>query len=321
MRRIFKEVSMLSASLPASDGSSICVRVDEDRPEMMKALIIGPAGTPYENGAFEFDVWLPPSYPDKPPRIKLATTGGGRVRFNPNLYASGKVCLSLLGTWRGPGWDAKNGTLLQVLVSIQALIMVDRPYFNEPGYEAESSTAAGRAKSALYNRNVREATLRHAVADALRAPPPAFADVVKFHFRSRRLALRAQSERWLKDARRAARGDPSVRRFLIAEGGVLSSPRSLERAVEMVQAGFERMFPRRAAEGEAALSAAQRSRRRRREGAAGGGRTEGSDDEVRIVGVSRAERGPDAGRADASSGDASSGDAAATGADGVVDLT
>lgn len=32
----------------------------------------------------------------------LATTGGGKVRFNPNLYNNGKVCLSLLGTWSGP---------------------------------------------------------------------------------------------------------------------------------------------------------------------------------------------------------------------------
>ena len=46
------------------------------------------------------------------------------MRFNPNLYNCGKVCLSLLGTWAGPGWNPKTSTLLQVLVSIQSLIMV-----------------------------------------------------------------------------------------------------------------------------------------------------------------------------------------------------
>lgn len=46
-----------------------------------------------------------------------------------------QVCLSLLGTWSGPGWDAKTSTLLQVFLSIQSLILVDEPYFNEPGYE------------------------------------------------------------------------------------------------------------------------------------------------------------------------------------------
>jgi len=33
--------------------------------------------------------------------MNLTTTGNGAIRFNPNLYNWGKVCLSLLGTWRG----------------------------------------------------------------------------------------------------------------------------------------------------------------------------------------------------------------------------
>jgi baculoviral IAP repeat-containing protein 6 len=44
-------------------------------------------------------------------------TGGGAVRFNPNLYNCGKVCLSLLGTWtgkEGEGWNAEVSTALQV---------------------------------------------------------------------------------------------------------------------------------------------------------------------------------------------------------------
>lgn len=43
----------------------------------------------------------------------------------------GKVCLSLLGTWRGnsasENWTA-DSTLLQVFISIQALIFVGEPY-------------------------------------------------------------------------------------------------------------------------------------------------------------------------------------------------
>lgn len=47
-------------------------------------------------------------------QVKFLTTGGGRCRFNPNLYNCGKVCLSLLGTWSGPSWDPATSTLLQV---------------------------------------------------------------------------------------------------------------------------------------------------------------------------------------------------------------
>lgn len=63
-----------------------------------------------------------------------------------------KVCLSLLGTWQGPGWIAGQSTLLQVLISIQSLILCEEPYLNEPGMFAvpsycvvECSRQAGRA--------------------------------------------------------------------------------------------------------------------------------------------------------------------------------
>lgn len=89
MTRIASEITSLSTNLPVEAGSSIFVRVDEDRPDVIKALIVGPEGTPYENGMFEFDILLPLMYPQSPPQVKLVTTGHGRVRFNPNLYAGG----------------------------------------------------------------------------------------------------------------------------------------------------------------------------------------------------------------------------------------
>ena len=60
-------------------------------------LITGPFDTPYEGGFFHFYLRFPPTYPHDPPRVKFMTTGDGRVRFNPNLYRNGKVCLSILG--------------------------------------------------------------------------------------------------------------------------------------------------------------------------------------------------------------------------------
>ena len=58
--------------------------------------IIGPIGTPYENGCFEFDLYLPPDYPNVPPQVRFCTTGNGAVRFNPNLYNCGKVSVVAL---------------------------------------------------------------------------------------------------------------------------------------------------------------------------------------------------------------------------------
>ncbi|KAG7342116.1 ubiquitin-conjugating enzyme [Nitzschia inconspicua] len=81
-------------------------------------------------------IWLRyDSYPTHPPKMQLLTTGGGTVRFSPNLYADGKVCLSLLGTWSGPKWNPLHSSILQVLMSIQGLILgVQNPYYLEPGH-------------------------------------------------------------------------------------------------------------------------------------------------------------------------------------------
>ena len=110
------------------------MRADANRIYMIRFLVIAPVDTPYSNGCFEFEMVIGNNYPNGPPRVQLLTTGRGSFRFNPNLYDNGKVCLSLLGTWAGPGWDPQSSTLLQILVSIQSLILVPDPYFNEPGY-------------------------------------------------------------------------------------------------------------------------------------------------------------------------------------------
>ena len=114
-----------------SHGASILAKLSHIN---RKIMIAGPENTPYAGGLFEFDCFLPMQYPNVPPLMNLATTGGGRVRFNPNLYNCGKVCLSLLGTWSGSAeenWQPRKSTLLQVLVSIQSMILVEAPYFNE----------------------------------------------------------------------------------------------------------------------------------------------------------------------------------------------
>lgn len=80
----------------------------------------------------------------------------GGLRLNPNLYESGKVCLSLLNTWTGTGtevWDPESSTILQVLLSLQALVLNDKPYFNEAGYDKQMGRAEGVKNSITYNEN------------------------------------------------------------------------------------------------------------------------------------------------------------------------
>jgi len=83
--------------------------------DFMKAIITGAQDTPYSSGCFLFDIHFGSNYPQGPPSVNLETTGNRAVRFNPNLYHEGKVCLSLLGTWRGQSvenWNPNTSSLL-----------------------------------------------------------------------------------------------------------------------------------------------------------------------------------------------------------------
>lgn len=50
---------------------SIYVRVYEDRMDLLGAAIVGAPGTPYHDGLFFFDIYLPPDYPHETPVSRL----------------------------------------------------------------------------------------------------------------------------------------------------------------------------------------------------------------------------------------------------------
>ena len=106
-----------------------------DDEEMLKGyvMIVGPVDTPYENGLYFFDVTFPTDYPHSPPSFTYLTNDG-KTRFNPNLYRSGKVCLSILNTWRGEQWTSCQ-TLVSVLITL-ITIFNENPLMNEPGIMA-----------------------------------------------------------------------------------------------------------------------------------------------------------------------------------------
>ncbi|EOD50463.1 Ubiquitin-conjugating enzyme e2z [Neofusicoccum parvum] len=146
---------------------SLAVACRDSDVRSVRALIIGPPDTPYEFGFFEFAVRFGKEYPTKAPSVNCITTNSGRTRFNPNIYAQGKVCLSILGTWRGePGeeWSSAQG-LESILISIQSLMSPD-PYENEPGFEDANSDYDKKLKLA-YTAKIHHETIRVSVIERL----------------------------------------------------------------------------------------------------------------------------------------------------------
>ena len=198
--RLAQEMADLSNSLPNDHTNAIFVRVDRTRVDVMRAIICGAANTPYAHGWFEFDLYFDSRYPQTPPKCKLVTTGGGAVRFNPNLYADGKVWLSLLGTWRGSAtenWDAKFSTILQVLMSIQAIIMSEEVYYNEPGYEHEAGTTEGEAKNEAYSNIVRYCNIQYAMIEQMTNPSNGFEEAIRKHFFLKREEIMDEVKEWI----------------------------------------------------------------------------------------------------------------------------
>jgi ubiquitin-protein ligase len=143
IKRITNEIKELENSSKILEDSGIYYYYNEDNINFIYAMLYGPEKTPYEKGFYFFSFEYPASYPMEPPMAKYYTQGFLRnphsntpfnIRFNPNLYCCGKVCLSMLNTWSGPGWVPTN-TISNVLVAIQALVLNEEPLRNEPGFE------------------------------------------------------------------------------------------------------------------------------------------------------------------------------------------
>ncbi|KAH8241313.1 hypothetical protein KR032_007845 [Drosophila birchii] len=199
-RAIHREYRMLKASLPPG----VIVRAYEDRMDLMSVMMVGPKRTPYQNALFFFDFQMGRDYPKNPPvchYISYCTE-----RLNPNLYEEGKVCVSLLGTWSGRDTEvwSPSSTMLQVLVSIQGLILVDEPYYNEAGYEKQKGTQLGNENSRVYNEMAIIKIARSTVKQ-LRNPPPIFRNELIEHFKEFGGELVGRMQAWSEYSAEAQR--------------------------------------------------------------------------------------------------------------------
>ncbi|WVQ72862.1 hypothetical protein IAR50_002423 [Cryptococcus sp. DSM 104548] len=152
-KRIKKEI----ADLAKEDLGNISLTPDEANILHWKAILPGPAGSPYEGGMFDIDIKVPHDYPFSPPHLLFLT----KV-YHCNVSSNGNICLDLLKTAWSPALS-----LYKVILSLSSLLTDPNP---------ADPLVPPIAKEYKSNRKKHDETARDWVrkfAQPKRAPKPA----------------------------------------------------------------------------------------------------------------------------------------------------
>lgn len=116
IRRLNHEVSEMTSCPPENCSAG---PVGDDL-RKWEATIIGPKGSPFENGVFKLKISIPANYPFAPPEVKFETPV-----YHPNINRGGAICLDILKDQWAPSLS-----ISKVLLSICSLLTDPNP--NDP---------------------------------------------------------------------------------------------------------------------------------------------------------------------------------------------
>nr|XP_054749810.1 ubiquitin-conjugating enzyme E2 N-like [Lytechinus pictus] len=90
---------------------------DEANCRLFMVTIDGPKDSPFENGTFKLELFLPEEYPMAAPKVRFMTK-----IYHPNVDKLGRICLDILKDKWSPALQIRT-----VLLSIQALLSAPNP--------------------------------------------------------------------------------------------------------------------------------------------------------------------------------------------------
>jgi len=112
-RRILKETSrLISEPVPG-----ITALPDDHNARYFHVTIAGPKDSPFEDGKFKLELFLPEEYPMAAPKVRFMTK-----IYHPNVDKLGRICLDILKDKWSPALQIRT-----VLLSIQALLSAPNP--------------------------------------------------------------------------------------------------------------------------------------------------------------------------------------------------
>jgi ubiquitin-protein ligase len=152
IKRLMSEIKNIEKNRKEMESCGLYIYYNESNIGEFYFMIIGTEDTPYEKGFYPFNLVIPSNYPFEPPKVTIILPNDGHSRMNPNLYIGGKVCLSMINTWAGPGW-LPSYTIDKVVIAIQALVMNEHPLVNEPGHENDAKDILEAYNRAVLHQN------------------------------------------------------------------------------------------------------------------------------------------------------------------------
>ena len=131
LKRVMSDIQFLTKT---DEKSYYFYHYDKTNVKYGTVMIYGNDDSPYFGGFYFFHNEFPDNYPVSPPKWKFLSNDG-KTRFNPNLYqiTSGKVCLSILGTWGEETW-APAQHIGSIMEAVRTHLFHNNPLTNEPGY-------------------------------------------------------------------------------------------------------------------------------------------------------------------------------------------
>ncbi|KAF2130830.1 ubiquitin-conjugating enzyme [Dothidotthia symphoricarpi CBS 119687] len=112
-KRIIKETERLMSE----PVQGISATPHDDNLRYFDVTIEGPSQSPYENGIFKLELFLPDDYPMTPPKVRFLTK-----IYHPNIDRLGRICLDVLKSNWSPALQIRT-----ILLSIQALLGAPNP--------------------------------------------------------------------------------------------------------------------------------------------------------------------------------------------------
>jgi ubiquitin-protein ligase/uncharacterized protein YegL len=157
VKRILAEIKQISAAdgrIWMHSGEGIHIFPAPDNLNFWRALIEGPAGTPFEGGVFALNVIIPENYPLSAPKISFETPV-----YHCNVSDSGKICLDILLDRWSPSLSVPKG-----LEAVRILMKEPSTDDSLRQWIAELTLAHKQTNGAdtRYYDNAREATKQHA---------------------------------------------------------------------------------------------------------------------------------------------------------------